>query len=101
MIGTKVALKRFAPPPTDPVVWVWRFSGEDSFTARFDGGWKVTRGESEGPDVLVEADARAWARFLTTSARTLPQPDIRLSGTPAAQALFARSFGSELGPAEG
>jgi DNA-binding HxlR family transcriptional regulator len=101
MIGTKMVLKRFAPPPTDQVVWVWRFPGEDSFTARFDGAWKVIRGEAEGPDVLVEADARSWARFLTSSARMLPQPDIRLSGTLAAQARFAKSFGSELSPAEG
>jgi DNA-binding HxlR family transcriptional regulator len=102
MIGTKVVLKRFAPPPTDQVVWVWRFQGEVSFTARSDDGrWTVARGEMEAPDVIVEADAKAWARFLSTCPRTLPQPDIRLLGEPAAQARFARSFGGELGPAEG
>ena len=97
MIGTKVVLKRFAPLPDGAVTWVWRFPPNDLFTIRFaDGGWDVTRGGSEAPDVVVEADAKAWAEFLTSSPRHLPQPAIRLNGEPTAQARLAKTFHAEL-----
>lgn len=97
MIGTKVVLRHFAPPPAVGVSWVWRFSPDDSFTIRFDeGDWKAVRGEAEGADVVVDADAKAWAQFLTSSARHLPQAEIRLTGLRSAQARFAKTFHAKL-----
>jgi DNA-binding HxlR family transcriptional regulator len=98
MLGSKVVLERFAPKPDHPSVWVWRLTGDDAFTIRSDAGeWTVIRGEQEEPDVIVEATARAWARFLTSARpRHLPQDDIRLSGTRAAQARLARAFDAGL-----
>jgi DNA-binding HxlR family transcriptional regulator len=97
MIGTKVLLRRFAPPPGVAVSWVWRFSPDDAFTIRFDEGeWKAARGGAEAADVVVNADAKAWAQFLTASPRHLPQPEIQLTGLPSAQARFARAFHAEL-----
>ena len=94
MLGSKVMLERLTPEPDGRTAWVWRFTGEDAFTIRSDAGeWTLVRGETEEPDVVVEATAKAWARFLTSARpRHLPQADIRLSGTQAAQARFARSF---------
>jgi DNA-binding HxlR family transcriptional regulator len=97
MLGTKVVLKRFAPPPDRVLSWVWRFSRDDVFTIRFaNGEWDIARGEAEVPDVVVEAEAKAWALFLTSSPRHLPWPGIRLTGRPAAQARFASAFYAEL-----
>jgi DNA-binding HxlR family transcriptional regulator len=98
MLGSKVFLKRFTPHLNEQVVWVWRLAGEDSFTIRFEHGeWVLARGEAHAPDVLVEATAKAWARFLTSGgARRLPRPDIRLSGKTAAQIRLARAFAGEL-----
>jgi DNA-binding HxlR family transcriptional regulator len=97
MIGTKVVLKNFAPPPETAVSWVWRFAPDDSFTIVFDEGeWKTTRGEAEAADVIVDADAKAWAHFLTSSPRHLPQTEIQLIGLPTAQARFAKTFYAEL-----
>lgn len=97
MIGTKVVLKKFAPPPERAVSWVWRFSPDDSFTIHFDEDeWRATRGEAEAADVIVDADAKAWANFLTSRPRHLPQKKIRLTGLPSAQARFAKTFYAEL-----
>jgi DNA-binding HxlR family transcriptional regulator len=97
MIGTKVVLKNFAPPPETAVSWVWCFAPDDSFTIVFDEGeWKISRGEAEAADVIVDADAKAWAHFLTSSPRHLPQTEIQLTGLPTAQARFARAFYAEL-----
>jgi DNA-binding HxlR family transcriptional regulator len=97
MTGTKVVLRNYAPPPRGPVSWVWRFSPDDSFTISFDRGeWKAVRGEADKADVVVEADAKAWAQFLTASPRHLPQPEIRLTGPASAQARFAKTFYAEL-----
>jgi DNA-binding HxlR family transcriptional regulator len=98
MLGSKVVLERVARPPEGASTWVWRFTGDDPFTIRFDAGeWTLIRGEQEEPDVVVEATAKAWARFLTSARpRHLPQDDIRLSGTRAAQARFARAFDARI-----
>jgi DNA-binding HxlR family transcriptional regulator len=98
MLGSKVVLERFAPQPDGRSVWVWRLTGDDAFTIRSDAGkWTIVRGEAGEPDVVVEATATAWARFLTSARpRQLPQDDIRLSGKRTAQARLARAFDARL-----
>src|SRR5262249_42898327 len=56
MIGTKVWLNKYSDPPSDGLVWVWRFPREDSYTLRArDGAWELTRGEEGEANVLVDA----------------------------------------------
>jgi DNA-binding HxlR family transcriptional regulator len=93
MIGTKVVLRRNAPPLKKPVVWTWRFA-DDSYTIRGDTkGWTLVRGQETTADVIIETTPEAWARFLTTrEERKLPSRDNQLTGKPAAIADLARAF---------
>ena len=50
MIGTKVWLNRYGGTPTEGLIWVWSFPGEDHYTLRFiDGSWGLTRGRRTRP----------------------------------------------------
>jgi DNA-binding HxlR family transcriptional regulator len=98
MIGTKVWLSRFGPPPRDGLTWVWRFPDEDRFTLRAaDGTWLLMRGGHEGAAVTVDATRRAWAAFLTSprETRRLPNEEIRLVGRKAENRRFARAFAAQ------
>ena len=95
MIGSKVWLDARGAPPAQPVVWVWRFAGDEAYTLRRDDGdWALSRVEAEPASVIVEATPEAWARLLTASpgARKLRRNEIRLVGQPAAIADFAMAF---------
>lgn len=98
MIGTKVFLTSRADDPANPVAWIWRLGAEGAFTLRFDGtDWRLSRGEAETANVIVETSLDTWARFLTKrGSRTLPRKDIRLIGAKAAMRSFATTFGAEL-----
>jgi DNA-binding HxlR family transcriptional regulator len=101
MIGTKVLLDQQSERPDAPVVWVWRFPGDESYTLRLHGpAWDLSRGEAEAADVIVETTLEAWADFLTTPVeqRRLPSEEIRLAGEAAAIDAFANSFRSEPTP---
>jgi DNA-binding HxlR family transcriptional regulator len=100
MIGTKVWLMRFGPPPRDGLTWVWRFPAEDHYTLRAEHGeWELTRGAREGAAVTVEATRRAWAGFLTSprETRRLPNEEIRLEGAKAQVRSFAKAFAAQAG----
>jgi DNA-binding HxlR family transcriptional regulator len=93
MIGTKVWLSGAEVSP--PLVWVWRFGGEENYSLRLDeGGWALTRGETKGANVTVETTLEAWARVLTAPAeiRQLPTDDVQLMGRPAAVKKFVKAF---------
>ena len=95
MIGSKVWLSTHGQPPAKPVVWVWRFLDDESYTLRRDeGDWTLARVDTDPASVIVEATPEAWARLLTSSrgSRKLKRSQIRLVGEPAAIADFARAF---------
>jgi DNA-binding HxlR family transcriptional regulator len=99
MIGTKVWLDRFSPPPARPVAWVWRFPGDDPHTLSFDGTqWTLIRGDTRTAAVTVVATPKAWARFLTTPRedRRLPLEDVKLEGDRAEIQRFAKAFLAQL-----
>ncbi len=99
MVGTKVWLNRYASPPADGLVWVWRFPGGDSYSLRVrDGGWEATRGEEEGSAVTVNATTEAWATFLTSprEERRLPGNGVELEGPRADLNRFAKAFKAKL-----
>jgi DNA-binding HxlR family transcriptional regulator len=95
MIGTKVWLRRFGPPPPDGLVWVWRFSDDDDFTLQTgDGAWELARGGRDDAAVTVDATRRAWATFLTSprERRRLPTKDIAIEGSKREVRRFAKAF---------
>ncbi len=48
-----------------PAAWVVRFTGDRSYTIRFDGArWSRQRGEVDGAHVVVETTPRGWVAFL-------------------------------------
>jgi DNA-binding HxlR family transcriptional regulator len=98
MIGTKVWLNRYSPAPSEGLLWLWRFPGEDSYSLSAKGGaWELSRGEEEGAAVTVNATQRAWATFLTSPRenRRLPTAEIGLEGSRAELRKFAKRFGAE------
>lgn len=98
MIGTKVWLARFGPPPRDGPTWVWRFPDGDHFALRAEEGrWELTRGDYEGAAVAVHATRRAWASFLTSprETRRLPNEEIGLEGSKAQVSRFTKAFAAE------
>jgi len=98
MIGTKVWLSRFGPPPPDGLIWVWRFPGDDDFTLRAENGtWELSRGGDEGAAVAVDATRRAWATFLTSprERRRLPTGEIGLEGSKREVRRFAKAFAAK------
>jgi len=100
MLGTKVWLNRYSPAPPDGLVWVWRFSGEDSYSLLAeDDSWDVTRGAEDGAAVTVDAAAEVWAAFLTTprEKRRLPAKGIKLEGKRSEVRRFAKLFKAKLG----
>ena len=98
MLGTKMFLSGHAAELRGPVVWAWRFPGNDTYTIRYEeAGWTLARGDAEAADLVVETTLEAWARFLSArGARTLPRRDIHLSGKPAAIRQFAKAFAADL-----
>jgi DNA-binding HxlR family transcriptional regulator len=98
MIGTKVWLNRYSPPPPEGLVWLWRFPGEDSYSLRAeDGAWELSRGEEQEPAVTVNATQTAWATFLTSPRenRRLPTKEIELDGSKAAVKRLIKAFGAK------
>jgi DNA-binding HxlR family transcriptional regulator len=99
MIGTKVWLNRYSPPPPDALAWVWRFPGEDSYTLRATGGgWELSRGAEDSSAVTVNATQAAWATFLTSPRenRRLPTDDVGLEGSRPELRRLLKMFGAEL-----
>ena len=48
-----------------PAAWVVRFTGDRSYTIRFDGEhWSRQRGEEAAADVVVETSPEEWVTFL-------------------------------------
>jgi DNA-binding HxlR family transcriptional regulator len=98
MIGTKVWLNRYSPPPPEGLVWLWRFPGEDSYSLRArDGAWELARREEKKAAVTVNATQEAWATFLTSPRenRRLPTEDVGLEGSRAEVRKFAKAFGAQ------
>jgi DNA-binding HxlR family transcriptional regulator len=101
MIGTKVWLNGQPKPRAKSLVWVWRLEGEGAYTMRFTGGtWELAQGAADPADVVVDTSATHWANFFTSpkESRTLPGPNLGLTGSRAALATFARIFRAK--PAE-
>jgi DNA-binding HxlR family transcriptional regulator len=98
MLGTKVWLGRNAGDLGHPVVWIWRFPADESYTLRFDDRvWELSRGEVDSAEVTVETTPERWARFLTTpgGSRRVTR-DLRLLGEPASITEFAKAFAANL-----
>ena len=99
VIGTKVWLSRYAPAPTEPVTWAWRFPTGDPYALRFDdGAWRATRADEDEIAVTVVTTPEAWAEFLTSprAGRRLPTDAIALEGGRAAMRRIAKAFAAQL-----
>ena len=86
------------PPlmPIEPVIWVFRFPGNQAYTVRFQGeSWVSDSGEVEA-DVLVETTPQALAMLITAgpeeSGVLLERMDINGEGDRIQQ--FIASFGA-------
>jgi DNA-binding HxlR family transcriptional regulator len=87
-------LERSGVRPGRPVAWVVRFTGERSYTLRFDGrGWSRERGEAPA-DVVVETSPAGWVRFLAADreGRRRWLDTARVKGTPKRIAELASAF---------
>jgi DNA-binding HxlR family transcriptional regulator len=64
MDGVVRYLERRGVRPSRPVSWAVRFTGDRSYTIRFDGErWSRERGETAA-DVLLETSPEGWVGFL-------------------------------------
>jgi DNA-binding HxlR family transcriptional regulator len=98
MIGTKVWLNRYAPPPPEGLVWAWRFPDDEHYSLRAsDGRWELSRGKEDEPAVTVDATQADWARFITSprEKRRLPNSTVKLEGSKAEVRRFAKAFGAK------
>jgi DNA-binding HxlR family transcriptional regulator len=99
MLGTKAWLVGQRTTVPDGTAWVWRFQTHDAYTLTFeDSSWRLSRGASEAPAVIVVTATEPWARFLTSprAERVLPTTEIALEGTKPRIRLLARAFSARL-----
>jgi DNA-binding HxlR family transcriptional regulator len=93
LIGTQAVLNETHPPVRTPVTWVWRFPGDPQLLRLEDREWTLTRGDSEDPDLVIDATPHQWASHLMASEGERPQPTFHWSGSPERMAEFETVFG--------
>jgi DNA-binding HxlR family transcriptional regulator len=100
MDGVVRYLERRGVRPARPVAWVVRFTGDRSYTIRFDGArWSRLRGEAPA-DVVVDTSPRRWVGFLAAdrAGRRRWLDESRAEGAPERLAELAAAFGPDDGP---
>src|SRR6266540_773788 len=104
MIGTKVWLQQRTDQPAGPLVWVWQFVDDDSYTLRAtEDGWTLERGHADDASVTVETTLADWGRLLTSPVkqRRLPTQSISVTAKRTALNTFAKSFSAKVSASSG